>query len=129
MLGHLLGYASVRIVNVFPLPSRRSTGISVLGTESTPWHAARREILPAVASADGALMAYGVGSPTGPAREHFRDQITWLESVVARAELPAWQMGDGPRHPSRWQRWTHREHPELDFPSALVASITRWSLQ
>ena len=62
--------------------------------------------------------------PSGPALGHFRLQVRWVgEVLAARGIESAYCFGDGPRHPSRWQRYTSRAHPDLSFEEAAVASL------
>src|SRR5205085_3906422 len=88
---------------------------------------ARSPLAAEIGSADGLLLAYGATEPTGPARTHFRSQLEWVAERVEACGVAAWCVGDGPRHPSRWQRWTHRAHPGLPFPDALAQSLVRVS--
>lgn len=111
------------IVNLFPLPTHRTTDISRVGKDSTDWLSARSAIEGALSMSSGVLLAYGVGEPTGVARHHHRRQVEWLRNKTATMTVPVYQVGDGPRHPSRWQRWTSREHFGKPFLSALELSI------
>lgn len=124
LAAELLGYREVATANLFALPSQSTGAISELGATEAGWVAARDPLESHLAVAEGVLLAYGATLPSGIARLHFRDQVTWLRNRVAELSLPAWHVGDGPRHPSRWQRWTHREHPELAFTDALRLSLT-----
>lgn len=120
---HLLGFAQVSIGNLFAFASADVTSISLLGATSEGWLEARNQMAPAIASCDGALLAYGVAEPNGPAREHHWAQVRWLTDRLMENGCPVFQLGDGPRHPSRWQRWTARHHPELPFAAGLQASF------
>lgn len=123
LAAEILGYDEVAIANLFALPSQSTGAISELGATEEGWAAAREPLETCLAVAEGVLFAYGATLPSGNARLHFRDQVTWLRNRVAEVSLPTWHVGDGPRHPSRWQRWTHREHPDLAFTDALRLSL------
>lgn len=123
LAAELLGFAEVKVVNLFSLPSQATGAIGELGTTAAGWLAARPSLETALAEADGVLLAYGATSPSGPARAHFREQVEWLRTHLDQLALPGWQVGDGPRHPSRWQRWTHREHPDIPFAEAVRCSL------
>ncbi|WP_208722094.1 hypothetical protein [Rhodococcus qingshengii] len=51
--------------------------------------------------------------------------MAWLTEEIADRSVPVWYVGDGPRHPSRWHRWTHRTYPEMPFIEALRNSIVQ----
>ena len=102
--------------------------IAHLGQEETGWAEARDALADHLAAADGVLLAYGCTAPAGEARHHFRRQVHWLLDHSVFAAIPSWCVGDGPRHPSRWQRWTSRTHPDLAFSDALQESLTRLDL-
>jgi hypothetical protein len=69
------------------------------------------------------LLGYGVSRPPGVAGLHFQNQVVWLMEVLANSNLPIYAVGGAPRHPSRWQRWTSRTHPEAPFELALVREL------
>lgn len=119
----LLGFARVEVANLFAESSQTTNEIALLGANETGWLSARPPMMECITGAGGVLLAYGAGEPTGTARGHFRRQVEWLRDRVAASGLPVWQVGDGPRHPSRWQRWTHRAHPGVPFAEALRASL------
>lgn len=123
LAAELLGFTDVEIANLFALPSHATSAIAELGTTETGWLQARPELSASINSAQGVLLAYGATSPIGEARFHFRQQVAWLTEQIADRSVPAWYVGDGPRHPSRWQRWTHRTYPEIPFVEALRKSI------
>lgn len=121
----LLGFDQVVVGNLFAVPSHATGAISALGLGPEGWATARSHLTDHLAGCDGALLAFGVSAPAGGARDHFRHQVRWLLDRTVSAGLPTWQVGDGPRHPSRWQRWTSRTHPDLAFPEALRTSLVR----
>lgn len=123
LAAQLLGFADVQIANMFAVPTVATGQIDQVGRETSGWLGARPALATLIREADGLLLAYGVREPSGPARAHYRDQVTWLTGQVHASGLPAWWVGDGSRHPSRWQRWTHRAHPELPFQAALKRSL------
>lgn len=119
----ILGFEEACLVNLFALPSHRSGGVSDLGGEPLGWLAGRREIETGLLSADAVVLAYGTQLPTGPARRLFRDQVHWLNDRIGALALPSWWVGGAPRHPSRWQRYTWREFPDIDFSEALGLAL------
>lgn len=119
----LLGFNQVKVANLFALPSHATVEIAVLGADEDGWLTAREPLEQSLEAADGVLLAYGATAPTGTARLHFGRQVEWLKGLIAERDLPSWYVGDGPRHPSRWQRWTHREHPGVPFAEALRDSL------
>lgn len=122
----LLGFDSALVANLFALPSYRSGGVSALGTEPIGWLQARIGMVEALSGADAVLLAFGTQTPTGPARTQFRGQVTWLDRELESSPgLPIWWVGGAPRHPSRWQRYTSRTHPDLPFREALQICLTR----
>lgn len=125
LAANLLGFDRVVVGNLFALPSHASGAITELGVSSHGWVTAKADLTDHLASSDGVLLAFGVNAPSGPARDHFRGQVRWLMERTISLGLPTWQVGDGPRHPSRWQRWTSRKHPDLGFPEALNASLVQ----
>lgn len=123
MAREVLGFESVRLANLFALPSYRSGGLSELGSTPEGWLEARTEMEQALGEASAVLLAYGVGEPTGPARAHFREQVAWLNAQIAEQDLPTWWVGGAPRHPSRWQRYTWRAFEGTPFPEALRKTL------
>ena len=121
----LLGFGHVTVTNLFGLPTASCVDVAQVGKSAEAWLAARTEIGLALGNSDGVLLAYGLVPPTGSARKHHREQVNWVRAELRRADLPVWWVGGGPRHPSRWQRWTSRFHAELDFQGALAASLSK----
>lgn len=119
----LLGFDEVIVANLFGLPSVSTRAIAHIGAAEEGWVMARAPLQSSLDVSGGVLIAYGVTPPTGPARRHFEAQLEWLCLHLTARDLPMWQVGDGPRHPSRWQRWTSRAHPNLEFPEALRCSL------
>lgn len=121
----LLGLARVEVANLFAGASHATREIGLLGAKDAGWLEARPQLCDALSHADAVLLAYGMAAPSGPAREHFRTQVDWLHARLSELALPVWWVGGAPRHPSRWQRWTHREHADLPFEVALGDSLSR----
>lgn len=119
----ILGFERAVMANVFALPTYRSGGVSELGQVPDGWLTARVELGEALDTCSGVLLAYGVGEPAGEARRLHREQVKWLDTEIEQRALPTWWVGGAPRHPSRWQRYTWRQHPSLDFPRALRQSL------
>ena len=119
----LLGYETVDIRNLFASPTRSAVQLAAIGSQPQGWLMARADLADELAHADGVLLAYGVRAPGGPARRHFEEQVSWLDGVLNRAGLPVWLVGGAPRHPSRWQRYTHRSAPDKAFPDALRGAL------
>lgn len=125
LAAEILGFTGAEITNLFALPSRATGDIALLGASPEGWLSARQSLAAQIDSADGLLLAYGATAPAGLARMHFHQQVQWVTDLVEARGVEAWYVGDGPRHPSRWQRWTHRVHPGLTFPDALERSLVR----
>jgi hypothetical protein len=120
----VLGFAEVRLVNLFAVPTYRTGGVGVVGRTPEGWHGARDVITEALDQGEAVLLAYGVTAPSGPAREHHRQQVDWLEAELRRRQLPVYWVGGAPRHPSRWQRYTFRHHPDLPYADGLKLALT-----
>jgi hypothetical protein len=123
LAAELLRFDEVAVANLFSVPSHATGAIAELGATEEGWLEARPSLDACLGVGNGVLLAYGATSPTGEARFQFRRQVAWLRSRIAARALPIWHVGDGPRHPSRWQRWTYRAHPEVPFPEALRNSF------
>lgn len=115
----LLGYRQFSVSNLFPLPTHSTRQIADIGTHQEIWESARPDLLKQLESCDGVLLAYGLEEPGGQARRWHRDQVGWLLGELSTMSLPAYVMGNGARHPSRWQRWTYRNHPGVPFRDAV----------
>lgn len=119
----ILGFDAHLIVNMFAWPSHATRDLKLLGTAPSGWAEARPGIVTALNSAGGVLLGYGSTAPVGAARIQFCAQVDWLNEQLSTLTLPVWQLGDGPRHPSRWQRWTYRAHPDIPFDEAVRRSL------
>lgn len=119
----ILCFENATIANLFALPTYRSGGTSDLGRTPEGWLDARPPLLSALDECGGVLFAYGTQEPSGEARTHHRDQVRWLKEQVEHRGLQTWWVGGAPRHPSRWQRYTWRELPGIEFREALERSL------
>lgn len=118
-----LNYASFSIANLFGIATQQSRDISTIGVDSAPWLEARAILEAELLNASAILLAHGTGSPSGPAGLHHRNQLAWLQSYISDLGLPVYVFGDGPRHPSRWQRYTSRTYPQDTFSTAIHHSL------
>ena len=125
LAAHLLDFDEIKITNLFALPSASTGAISTLGATLEGWNAARPQLQASLDACSAVLIAYGVSPPSGMARHNFQAQVEWLRLNISERGLPTWRVGDGPRHPSRWQRWTYRNLPDLSFSDALRVSLVR----
>ena len=119
----ILGFDSVRVVNVLDVPTFRTNGMSTAGKEALPWFESRAAIGAGLAECDGVVLGYGVSEPTGAARLHYRNQIDWLWTELRAAESLIWSVEPPPRHRSRWHRLTYKLAPDTLFPDALRAVL------
>ncbi len=119
----VLEFDDVRLANLFSTASYRSGEVSELGVNPEGWLTARRLLEEELEDAAAVLLAYGTQTPLGPARLHFREQLAWLGTRLVAQGTPTWWVGGAPRHPSRWQRYTHRAYPDLTYSEALSLSI------
>lgn len=123
LVRQILGFETVRIANLFSVPTRQSGEMRHAGREPHGWLAARPALEGGIGRASAVLLAYGVGKPSGPAGEHHSAQVLWLEERIAQRQLPVWLVGGKTRHPSRWQRHTYRTFPGEPFREALERSL------
>ena len=119
----ILGFEEAVLANPFALPTYRSGGIADLGRTPGGWLDARTALVSGLDDCDGVLLAYGTQEPSGEARAHHRDQVRWLDEQIEERALPSWWVGGSARHPSRWQRYTWRELPGIEFREALKRSL------
>jgi hypothetical protein len=120
----LLGYGAVSVVNMLDVPTVDTNEISKVGQEAAPWLQSRTKISTALPKASGVILGYGKTEPSGGARQHHRNQVEWLHRELETFVSPIWSVGNEARHPSRWQRFTSMEMPELSFSEALLRSFT-----
>lgn len=119
----LLGFERSIVVNLFPIATRDVLDISASGKTEESWLAARSQIADALQDAGGVVLAYGVSTPLGAARDHHRIQVDWLLARIAEQHTKTWMVGGRPLHPSRWQRFTYATFPGESFNDALAMSI------
>lgn len=123
LLCELLDIESHRIVNLCQTPTSAARDLGVGGSDPDAWADSRTMLEVGVTSSDVVLFGFGVGVPSSASRTVFQDQVAWLEERTAAIAGTVCQVGGQPRHPSRWQRYTHRHYPDLEFRSALLRSV------
>ena len=121
----ILGFDSVRVVNVLDVVTFRTGGMSTAGKDEMPWLKSRAAISAGLAECDGVVLGYGVSEPTGTARRYYRTQIDWLWGELRASESLIWSVEMPPRHPSRWHRLTYKLEPDTLFPDALKSVLVR----
>ncbi|MBG6058055.1 hypothetical protein RCH16_001253 [Cryobacterium sp. MP_M5] len=109
--------------NVFAIPTHRTGGIAEAGAEPDGWLDARSALTEALAAADAVILAYGCQEPSGRARQHFRNQLAWLQTEIDACGVTTWMVDGRPRHPSRWHRHTYAKYPGLPFSEALPMAL------
>lgn len=124
-----IGAERADCVNLFSLPTQSVLDITSSGSTSAPWLEARPSILAGLATASRVLLAYGVSEPAGDSRMHHRDQLRWLRQMLKDHGMSkVLTFGGRARHPSRWQRYTSRAHPECSFADAVGKSLANVAL-
>lgn len=123
LVRQILDFDEARLANLFSVPTRQTGDVTQVGSEPQGWLAARPHLEDGLQQASAVLLAYGVGKPSGPAREHHSAQVMWLEERIAHLDVPVWLVGGKTRHPSRWQRHTYRAFPGEPFRGALERSL------
>lgn len=119
----LIGADRVLVGNLLAVPTAHVGEITQLGADLEQWVESRPAITECVESADALLLGFGVSSPSGVARRHFQSQVDWLMTLLDEKAAPVYLVGNKPRHPSRWQRWTARAQPGLPFQEALAREL------
>jgi hypothetical protein len=103
--GHVLGYASVEIVNLCGEATRSVVDLNA-STTADRWVQARADLSTALDRASALLGAWGVAGLVGTARRHRDEQVAWLRQEATRLDLSnMWMVGGEPRHPSRWHQY------------------------
>lgn len=123
MAAEVIGSSSAIVANLLEVATVDVRDIAIAGRDSDEWHNSRGLLQAAIASADYVLLAWGCSEPTGPAKHHHRAQVAWVMGELNTRGLPLWTFGGLPRHPSRWQRYTSREHPGSTFRAAVAVSL------
>lgn len=123
LAAELLGCQEVQIVNLLGTPTRDVCDIQSAGSMPGPWIDSRTSIQCLLPTADAVLFAWGCKSPIGSARIHQRRQVEWVKVQTKQQDLPEWTVGGCPRHPSRWQRYTHHAFPGVAFRDALRLAL------
>ncbi|GAA4056832.1 hypothetical protein GCM10023065_01970 [Microbacterium laevaniformans] len=107
----VLGFKSARIANLFAWPSASSRDIALLGKVPEGWQDARRELTEAVYEADAVLVGFGLIPSSRESGPQLRAQLRWLHEELRRSgHVAVWQVGDRPRHPSRWHQYVSDAH-------------------
>jgi len=106
-----LGYDSYRIINLFSIASASSRDVATLGNAPQGWHTARAEILDGLKDATGVLLGFGIIAARGDGKHHLRAQLDWLSTELRNTgHSQIWQLGERPRHPSRWHQYVSDRH-------------------
>jgi len=119
----VLQATTCELVNLFAYPTNNVREVAVLGASPAGWLSARSSITDALRRADMVILGYGLTKPSGSAGKHHEAQVVWLKETLLAGKSSVFQVGDGPRHPSRWQRWTSRAYPGTPFLIALGQSF------
>lgn len=124
----LLGCAEVEIVNLHAWPTRDLPALAAVAHQEQGWTDARTAIERGLPRADVLIAGWGVGLFSKEARSHLEDQLRWLaKAAEAAGHSTAYQVGDLPRHPSRWRQFTSPVHER--FEGATFEERLRNSLQ
>ncbi|MFI8697002.1 DUF1643 domain-containing protein [Dietzia maris] len=106
----ILGFADLRIVNLYSAPTRSITELNSSSCESE-WLSARPAIAQALSESDAFLAAWGLGGFSGETRVCFDRQIEWVADTAAESgHGHFWMVGDQARHPSRWHQFVSDRH-------------------
>ncbi|NEN05857.1 DUF1643 domain-containing protein [Diaminobutyricibacter tongyongensis] len=119
----LAGCDGYVVGNLFAQATADVVEISSVGANPTHWMSARLLLEPLLLQSTNVLFAWGKSEPTGLAREFHRSQVNWLKSKTSEISATVWMVGDEPRHPSRWQRYTAARHPQMAFKDALRLAL------
>lgn len=123
-----LGYSTSRLANFVTIETRDVNDLSRVEIPTQSWMRSRAIIAEHLAVQPAVLLAYGCSLPLGPARAAYKAQLAWLGGALRAAGVnEVITVGGRPFHPSRWQRYTSRVLPALDFESALSNSYIRSS--
>ena len=123
-----LGYSTTRIANVVSIETQDVNDLSRVDIPTRSWMKSRATIAEHLAVEPAVLLAFGCSLPSGPARTAYKAQLAWLGAALRDAGVTeVITVGDRPFHPSRWQRYTSRAHPGVDFEAALRKSYIRSS--
>lgn len=125
-VGQIFGVDEVHVANLFPIPSRSTDVIEEIGVDEADWVRARSDIAQTLLGASHVLLAYGIRAPRLGAGLHQSSQVQWLLSSLQSAPSRIWMVGESPRHPSRWQRYTSRAFPGQPFDQALRAALIEY---
>lgn len=84
----ILDFDCCEIVNLFSLPTYRTSGVALAGISPSGWLDARMSLMNALDRASAVLLAYGISKPAGAAARHHEAQVVWLEGEITRRDLP-----------------------------------------
>lgn len=126
LFAELFNFSSYEIVNLVDVTAYRTDGLNTLAVDSKLWTKQRKRLKEEMSSADACLFAFGVTKPTGQAGKEFAKQVEWLNQEVHASGIDLYRVGDAPRHPSRWQRLTAKDYPEVPFADALGLVVQKW---
>lgn len=125
LAARILGHHSWGVVNVVVEKTQTSLEIGNLDLQAE-WGAVEwMQLNFELAKADEVLLAYGLSAPIGPSRSPFRRRLSALHEALEHHGVPVVTLGGKPRHPSRWQRYTHKTHPGVPFDRAIAMSLER----
>lgn len=117
----VLGHSDVAIANLIGVRTRDVNEIAIIGTHAASWLTSRSAILNVVKSTATVLLAFGVTEPSGVARMHYREQLSWLAGVLEGERNTLVAFRGRPHHPSRWHRYWDGHLKTTDFESYLMA--------
>lgn len=111
LAAEVLGYDGYRITNLFSIASASSREVAALGKGPQGWYTARVDILDGIKEAEGVLLGFGIIATSGDGKHHLRAQLSWLCAELQNAgHAEVWQLGERPRHPSRWHQYVSDLH-------------------
>lgn len=118
-----LNFSTIQHVNMNVEADLRTSSKNKKWDEEESWLEARTAISRAVNKSDCVLLAYGVQKPSGSARHFHSDQVIWLHKLLRRSDKTVFQIGNKPRHPSRWHRKTLKTQEQMSTMEAVLANI------
>ena len=124
----LLDCGGADIMNLHAWPTRDLPALAAVAHQAEGWLEARASIEYGLSKADVLIAGWGVGRFSRDARSHLENQLRWLATAAEVAgHDSAYQVGDPPRHPSRWRQFTSPVHERFD--GATFEERLRNSLQ
>lgn len=122
-------FETFHYVNLNAVADYRTTSKNPEWDEQDSWIDSRREISAAIKNSDFVLLAYGVRKPTGIARRWHSDQIQWLHKELQMQKKHVMQVGDEPRHPSRWHRKSLRAEEGMTTLQGVLENLQMIDLE